>query len=189
MSTRLYQAQVPTAILDLLRTAYPIAQGVVQDLVDAVYNVLEFRKDDKDDGVWSKLSYYYPSTNQTGTPSPPPVAYDVGVNVARVIRKAADTATTGGSGADALLHFMDADDVGVYIEAEMRRRAKKNKADYFAARPGEDYEDEEEAAVVLEQRKRTWDKLGPLARLGRMYVDANADDKAYWDTLKLWEQR
>ncbi|CAN0246322.1 unnamed protein product, partial [Ectocarpus sp. 12 AP-2014] len=30
-------ATVPTAILDLLRTAYPIAQGVVQDLVDAVY--------------------------------------------------------------------------------------------------------------------------------------------------------
>lgn len=180
---------MPTAILDLLRTAYPIAQGVVQDLVDAVYNVLEFRQDGKDDSVWNRLYSYYPSTRPTGTPSQPPSAFNVGLDVARVIRKAADTATTGGSGADALLHYMDADDVGAYIEAEMRRRAKKNKADYFTARPGEDFEDEEEAAEVLEQRKRAWDKLGPLARLGRKYDDANADDKAYWDSLKLWEQR
>lgn len=34
--------QVPSAVLDLLRTAYPISQGVVQELIDSVYNALWF---------------------------------------------------------------------------------------------------------------------------------------------------
>lgn len=167
---------------------------MVQDLVDSVYNALEFVEDS---ALWDKLPSYLAPSDRGGVIAVAPAmtqlpALDVGAEVIRSLRKAVDTATTGSSGADALLHYMDAEDVGDYIESEMKRKEKRNKAAYIERMVGAAADmDDEEVKAYLERLERDWDKLNPLARLGRKYGDqiAHPDDEAYWKNLKPWERR
>lgn len=92
-------------MLDLLRTAYPIAQGVVEELIDAVYNVLEFTKiadDDVETEFWTHPNYKKNFIDSQAAAE----------LVAAAIRTAGRKAT-GGNGAPALLAFLDAEDVQV----------------------------------------------------------------------------
>lgn len=168
---------------------------MVQDLVDSVYNVLAFKEEAKDYAVWDNLhplsAWFSDSGPIDVIPAKKgPSTLEIGAEVARSIREAADTATTGSSGADALLHYMDADDVGAYVELEMRRKDKKNKITYLESKGSAEIDiDDEEGKAELQLLANNWPKLNPLRRLGRNYADSTPEDKAYWNSLKPWEQR
>ena len=103
--------QIPDAVLDLLRTAYPTAQGVVQELVNAVYNALQFVASPTDTAFWGNPDY------DSRRPSSEAAAQ----KVAAAIRTAAEV-VTGGNSTAALLSYLGAENVGAYVENVMTKK-------------------------------------------------------------------
>lgn len=166
--------QIPNAVLDLLRTAYPTAQGVVQNLVDAVYNALTFVPSLSDRAFWSDSKY----DNRR------PSSEEAAEKVAEAIRSAAKAAT-GGNDAPALLSYLDAEDAGAFVINIMAAREAKNKKAELGAMKiasGPDTSDKD--------LDKMWAKLRPSVRLGKFDIsDYKESDLEYFNSLAPWEQR
>lgn len=167
--------QVPNVILDLIRTAYPTAQGAVQELIDAVYGCLKFADSPTDEDFWGDIKRIQHSE-------------DAAELVAAAILSAAQVAT-GGNSAPSLLSFLDAEDVGVYVQNHMDIKEEENKAAFFAEmkmKPDTKHDTEHDVSITLEE---CWAKLSPLVRFGKHDHDCKASDLLYFESLAPWEQR
>lgn len=164
---------MPKAILDLIRTAYPIAQGVVQQLIDAVYGVLEFVPSPTDENFWVDPEH---DKRRLGSA-------DAAEMVASAVLAAGKMAT-GGTGAPAILSYLDAEDAGAYVMKLMDKREEDNKKKMFEemrSAPGPDFPDAEMEGF--------WAKVEPSVRLGKLEVEGQPGDLDNVDGLALWEQR
>lgn len=164
--------QVPSAILDLIQTAYPTAQGAVQQLLDAVYNALQFVETPADTAFWGDATGKYDNRR--------PRSELVAAVVASAIRDTAKAAM-GGNGAPALLSFLDVEEVAVFVERVMEEREKVNKAEYLNA--------EMVAVLPREKLEKDWVKLRPFVRLGKFDPDNINSNRSYLDGLLPWERR
>lgn len=121
--------------------------------------------------------------------------------VAAAIRSAAAVAT-GGTSAPALLSYLDAEDVGVYVLNLMSRKEANNKAAFFSemndkidtrtdtgtdTKPDSSTDHSTHADDV--DLEACWKKLPPLVRFGKYDHECKASDPAYFESLPLWEQR
>lgn len=163
------KCQIPNAVLDLLRTAYPTAQGVIQEPVNAVYNALQFVASPTDTAFWGNHEY------DSRRPSSEAAAQ----KVAAAFRTAAEV-VTGGNSTPALLSYRDAEHVGVYVENVITKKGKAHKAEYF-----KDFQD----AIPPAQLESAWSKLRPFLRFGKFDPDNEQSDRTYFEILALWEQR
>lgn len=109
--------------------------------------------------------------------------------MAAAILSAAQVAT-GGNSAPALLSFLDAEDVGVYVQNHMDIKEEENKAAFFAEmkmKPDTKHDDtKHDVSTTLEE---CWAKLSPLVRFGKHDHDCKASDLVYFESLAPWEQR
>ncbi|CAM9095802.1 unnamed protein product, partial [Laminaria digitata] len=163
---------IPDAVLDLLRTAYPTAQGVVQELIDAVYNALQFEASPADTAFWGDPAH------DSRRPSSEAAAQAVAAAI-----RAAVHVVTGGNSAPSLLSYLDADDVGAYVVKVMTEKEDANKAGFFV---------EFQGAFSDAELESMWAKLRPFVRFGKFDPAAPADDQSdrtYFESLAPWEQR
>lgn len=189
---------MPDAVVDLIRTAYPTAQGAVQELLDAVYSCLRFVGSPDDAAFWG-----------TGNRNPP--SEDSAGLVAAAILSAAQVAT-GGNSAPALLSYLDAEDVGVYVLNIMAKKEEENKRAFFAqmdtttatltdskldtepdtstdstidSKDDIKHDAKDDTSAMLEN---FWVNARPSVRFGK-YDPSKPSDLTYFKSLAPWEQR
>lgn len=130
-----------------------------------------------------------------------PDSEDAAEKVAAAIRSAAAVAT-GGTSAPALLSYLDAEDMGVYVLNLMAKKEAKNKADFFKEMNANiDTKTETKTDIKTDTTtdhsthaddvdlEACWKKLPPLVRFGKHDHECKASDPAYFESLPLWEQR
>eukprot|EP00903_Cladosiphon_okamuranus_P018216 g16755.t1 len=164
-------ANVPPAILKLVRSASPEEQGRVQDLVWAVYGVLEFQAIEEDHLIWSDIHRLEPKSEMAG------------MEVAEAIRLAA-LAATGTSGVPSEFHYLDPEEVEAHVRRLMGEKAKVFKSIYFREK------EEEDPKFALIDEDAIWAGKRPLLRFGKYDPndDATGEGEAAFNKLMMWEK-